>query len=203
MSHTHQKGRSTRGSNEPPKLNWPPKAANPTLPESSHATTFLPTRPPAPSPELHNAHVLDTSAPINAKIQVLKQWHLRLGHAHPRKIQTMAKHHMLPSLPSSLGNDAISLTCSACLTDKLRPAPNRRTHHTNIKGEQISSDLLGPITPPSRIHNQKYAVTFVDTVAIPLHSAFEKPERSLRCNTEAHRSNLQSCWTPHAIIPMR
>ena len=85
-----------------------------------------------------------------------------LNHVRPATIQTMARQGLLPNIPPSLARYAPRITCSSCAHAKQRLRPQKPTARHYPTGFSLSSDICGPIAPPSRQRN-KYILTFIDT----------------------------------------
>ena len=98
----------------------------------------------------------------NATHKLMHEWHLRLGHAHPKTIAIMSKNGLLPPLPRGLTDNSAQITCSGCIDGKTTTRPHRRTTHNTRRGNSLSSDVCGPIKPIST-HNANYFLTVIDT----------------------------------------
>ena len=94
--------------------------------------------------------------------QELHEWHLKMGHAHPKTLAIMSRRGLLPALPRGLTDNSSQITCSGCINGKTTTRPHRRTTHNSVKGESLSSDVCGPIKPTST-HNANYFLTLIDT----------------------------------------
>ena len=57
----------------------------------------------------------------NAAQQLMHEWHLKLGHAHPKTIAIMSKNGLLPPMPRGLTHNSAQITCSGCIDGKRRP----------------------------------------------------------------------------------
>lgn len=138
-------------------------------PEHKHTpTTKLPVRSPPPTPN-NATPTLSTAANHNTpptKLtpthKTLADWHLRLGHLHPRTISIMAKHKLLPNIPPALQHNPPKLKCTGCIEGKTTTSPHPRTQHLYNKGQSLPSDVCGPIKPTS-CTNKNYFITLIDT----------------------------------------
>lgn len=100
----------------------------------------------------HSAFSTTTSRADQATL-----WHRRLGHAHPDAII----HHLRENHNISLSRKDFA-PCDSCAMGKLPQSPStspfiRSSHVLDV----IHSDLLGPISPPTK-SGARYIMTFID-----------------------------------------
>lgn len=100
----------------------------------------------------HYAHMTRTDNVLNANL-----WHRRLGHLHPDGVinflkPTGRKH---PKRSDFTG-------CTACLEGKSSQTPSTSPFHRSPHVlDVVHSDLLGPISPPTKA-GKKYILSFID-----------------------------------------
>lgn len=105
-------------------------------------------------------------------------WHLALNHAPLQNLKTIAKMKIFPTLTPPTLKGIRDITCSACAEGKGAQAPHHIASPRNTTpGDIISSDTLGPISPPSTQHH-RHIVTFLDdasrfAIAIPIRKRSE------------------------------
>lgn len=86
-----------------------------------------------------------------------KTWHRRLGHAHPDSVIRYLKenHNFIVSRKDFL-------PCDSCAMGKLSQSPRNSSFHCSPHLlNVIHSDLLGPISPPTKSGAQ-YIMTFIN-----------------------------------------
>lgn len=94
----------------------------------------------------------------------MHEWNLRLGHLRPRTISVTARHGMIPDIPRKLQGNPPRTTCTRCAEVKTQLHPHKRGKLTQTICSSISSDVCGPITPPS-IQRNKYFMTLIGTAS--------------------------------------
>ena len=135
------------GDRQPPKQN-------------RQTVTFVKRNTPTSIHQLHNPAPPARSAKVaDAHFH---NYHLIYNHTQPRTLHQMAKEHLLPHLPPELRQTPPKITCSSCAHAKQRPKPHKRRQHNYAVAVAMSSDICGPISPPSRQGN-KYFMTLIDT----------------------------------------
>lgn len=85
---------------------------------------------------------------------------LLLNHVQLPNLQKMAKQKLL-NLPAILKVSPQKRTCFSCEHGKRRPKPHKRSTHNYNVGIGLSSDIVGPINPPS-VEGNSYLFVFID-----------------------------------------
>lgn len=117
--------------------------------------------------------------PTTSTCQALTHaWHQSLNHATLHRLMTIYRNNIIPGLTSSSIDATCPITCSACAHGKCAQLPHPRTSHQHRHvADVISSDSVGPIQSPSRLHHH-HILTFLDattcfTISIPIRSRSE------------------------------
>lgn len=109
-------------------------------------------------------YVLNTvSDRQHALAVVLRTWHARLRHAHPRRIQAMERLQLATG--PAFGPSEMPSVCEPCTLGKAHRQPFRTRDHSESRKvflELVYSDLCGPFQTPS-IGGSKYVITITDS----------------------------------------
>ena len=102
--------------------------------------------------------------PIEALTTDLTTWHRRLGHLSCSKILKLKNHQLVEGL--DLVGGVPPTSCEVCAKGKQKRKKFRKeddAERPQKLGEEISSDVCGPITPQT-LTGKRYFISFIDTV---------------------------------------
>ena len=88
------------------------------------------------------------------------QWHHRLGHLHPKSMQTSQVHQLMEGIPRKPFKD-LSICEGFIYGKQCRQRFPLHTHQTIRPLQLVHSDLCGPL-PTSSITGNRYFITFID-----------------------------------------